>query len=112
MSLFEKDVQGLLSLYEASFLCFDGEGTLEDARHFTSEHLVKLIQCMHPHLKDIVEHSLELPLHWRTPRLEARWYIDRYERSGYMNPSLLQLAKLDFNLVQSTHQKELKKMIE
>ena len=112
MSLPEKDVQGLLSLYEASFLGFDGEETLEEARDFTTKHLVNLIPCMHPHLKEKVQRSLELPLHWRTPRLEARWYIDRYERSRNMNPSLLQLAKLDFNLVQSTHQKELKKVIE
>ncbi|KAH7675717.1 (+)-alpha-terpineol synthase protein [Dioscorea alata] len=111
-SLLEKDLQGMLSLYEASFLGFDGEETLEEARYFTSEHLVNLIPCMHPHLKDKVEHSLELPLHWRTPRLEARWYIDQYERSDKMNPSLLKLAKLDFNQVQSTHQMELKKMID
>ncbi|KAH7675716.1 (+)-alpha-terpineol synthase protein, partial [Dioscorea alata] len=111
-SLLEKDLQGMLSLYEASFLGFDGEETLEEARYFTSKHLVNLIPCMHPHLKDKVEHSLELPLHWRTPRLEARWYIDQYETSSKMNPSLLTLAKLDFNLVQSTHQMELKKMID
>ncbi|XP_039130341.1 alpha-terpineol synthase, chloroplastic-like [Dioscorea cayenensis subsp. rotundata] len=107
----QNDVQGLLSLYEASFLGFDGEKTLEEARDFTTEHLLNLIPCMHPHLKHKVERSSELPLHWRTPRLEARWYIDQYKNSENMNPSLLQLAKVDFNLVQSTHQNELKKMI-
>ena len=112
MSLLEKDVQGLLSLYEASFLGFDGEETLEEARDFITKHLVNLIPCMHPHLKGKVLRSLELPLHWRTPRLEARWYIDQYKTSDNMNPSLLQFAKLDFNMVQRTHHKELKNMIE
>ncbi|KAH7675713.1 (+)-alpha-terpineol synthase protein [Dioscorea alata] len=101
----QNDVQGLLSLYEASFLGFDGENTLEEARDFTTEHLLNLMPFMHPHLKHIVERSLELPLHWRTPRLEARWYIHQYKNSENMNPSLLLLAKLDFNL------KEFKKMI-
>ncbi|KAM0943918.1 putative (+)-alpha-terpineol synthase [Dioscorea sansibarensis] len=112
VSLLEKDVQGLLSLYEASFLGFDGEETLEEARDFTTKHLVNLIPCMHPHLKEKVLRSLELPLHWRSPRLEARWYIDQYKTSDNMNPSLLQFAKLDFNMVQRTHHKELKNMIE
>ncbi|KAJ0966082.1 hypothetical protein J5N97_027220 [Dioscorea zingiberensis] len=108
----EKDVKGMLSLYEASFLGFDGEETLEEARDFTIKHLGDLIPCMHPHLKVKVERSLELPLHWRTPRLEARWYIDQYTTSENMRPCLLQLAKLDFNLVLITHQNELKRMIE
>ncbi|XP_039118371.1 alpha-terpineol synthase, chloroplastic-like [Dioscorea cayenensis subsp. rotundata] len=112
VSLLEKDVQGLLSLYEASFLGFNGEETLEEARDFTTKHLVNLIPCMHPHMKEKVQRSMELPLHWRMRRLEARWYIDQYKTSENMNPVLLQFAKLDFNLVQSTHHKELKKMIE
>ncbi|KAJ0962157.1 hypothetical protein J5N97_029985 [Dioscorea zingiberensis] len=108
----EKDVKGMLSLYEASFLGFDGEETLEEARDFTTKHLGDLIPCIHPHLKIKVERSLELPLHWRTPRLEARWYIDQYTTSENMKPCMLQLAKIDFNLVQITHQMELERMIE
>ncbi|KAA8536404.1 hypothetical protein F0562_028882 [Nyssa sinensis] len=41
-------------------------------------------------------------------RLEARWFIDVYERRPDMNPVLLELAKLDFNIVQITHQNDLK----
>lgn len=42
------------------------------------------------------------------PRLEAHWYIDFHERSQNMNPTLLKLAKFDFNIVQVAHQDDLK----
>ncbi|KAG5625401.1 hypothetical protein H5410_010619 [Solanum commersonii] len=42
------------------------------------------------------------------PRLETRWYISIYERMPNANPLLLELAKLDFNIVQATHQEDLK----
>ena len=54
-----------------------------------------------------VEHTLELPLHWRAPRLEAKWFMDQYERDDKLEPKLLQLAKLDFNRVQTVHQGEI-----
>ena len=49
---------------------------------------------------------------WRMPRLEARWwFIDIYERSDDMNPTLLELAKLDFNMVQATYQEDLRHLL-
>ncbi|KAI4324181.1 hypothetical protein L6164_023738 [Bauhinia variegata] len=55
-----------------------------------------------------VTHALEIPLHWRMLRLEARWFIDFYGRKKSMIHSLLKLAKLDFNMVQTIHQEDLK----
>ncbi|KAJ7950516.1 Terpene synthase [Quillaja saponaria] len=72
------NIRGMLSLYEASYLSV------------------------------AVTHGLEIPLHWRLLRLEARWFIDMYERSPNVNPILLDLAKLDFNIVQAIHQEDLK----
>ncbi|KAH7532998.1 hypothetical protein FEM48_Zijuj04G0083000 [Ziziphus jujuba var. spinosa] len=59
-----------------------------------------------------VEHSLEIPLRWRMPRAEARNFIDVYqtENGTNNNTSLLELAKLDYNLVQSAYQQELKEL--
>ncbi|GMN21007.1 hypothetical protein TIFTF001_050089 [Ficus carica] len=59
-------------------------------------------------LFELVSHALELPLHRIMPRLETMWYIDLYGKRQDMNPTWLELAKLDFNVVQSTHLEDLK----
>lgn len=102
-----EDVKGMISLYEASQLCLEGENILEEAKEFTVKHLSLLKECKDPRLAKEVTRALELPLHWRMPRLEARCYIDTYEKKENMNPIILQLAKLDFNLLQSIHRNEL-----
>ncbi|KAK8717300.1 hypothetical protein V6N13_044572 [Hibiscus sabdariffa] len=105
------DIKAMLSLYEASYHCFPGESIMEEAWNFTSKHLGNVeIDQVDPFLGIQVSQALELPLHWRMPRLEARWYIDVYERRANFNPIILQLAKLDFNVLQGLHQEELKDM--
>ncbi|KAJ3674865.1 hypothetical protein LUZ60_005481 [Juncus effusus] len=106
----QKDTKGLLSLYEASFLAFEGEEILDKARVFSTKHLSELKPKLEPYLKEKVAHTLELPLHWRAPRLEARWSIDQYERDEKLEPLVLQLAKLDFDRVQTVHQGEIGRM--
>ncbi|XP_028771251.1 terpene synthase 10-like [Neltuma alba] len=106
------DIRGLLSLYEASFLSTEGEMILDEARDFSSTCLKKFLRKNKDENDEIfilVNHSLELPLYWRTSRLEARWFIDVYQqRRQNVSPSLLKLAKLDFNVVQVQHQEDLK----
>ncbi|XP_058071041.1 alpha-terpineol synthase, chloroplastic-like [Magnolia sinica] len=104
------DVKGMLSLYEASYLALEGETALDEAQAFTYRHLKDLKGNIDSNLKSLVEHALEHPLHWRMLRLEASWYIDTYERMEDMNPLLLELAKLDFNIVQTVYQGQIRKM--
>ncbi|KAL5568181.1 hypothetical protein UlMin_024756 [Ulmus minor] len=105
------DTKGMLSLYEASFHLVKGESILEEARDFSTKHLQQYIsnkEASEDEIVVLINHALEIPLHWRMLRLEARWFIDVYEKRKDMNPTLLELAKLDFNVVQSTHQEDLK----
>ncbi|XXG69509.1 hypothetical protein AAC387_Pa06g2354 [Persea americana] len=102
------DIKGMLSLYEASHLSFPGETILDEARAFTSTHLMDIKKNIDPILHKKVEHALDIPLHWRLEKLESRWYMDIYMREEGMNSSLLELAQLHFNFVQATFQRNLR----
>ncbi|XP_022897602.1 terpene synthase 10-like [Olea europaea var. sylvestris] len=101
------DIEGLLQLYETSFLSMEGESTLEMATEFSMKHLNDQTSIDQFHSR-LVHHGLELPLHWTIPRAEARWFINIYKDRPDMNQILLELAKLDFNIVQAKYQQELK----
>ena len=73
------DPNGLLSLYEASYLAFPGETIMDEAKTFARRHLKNLKGKIDPRLEEQVDHALELPIHYRMLRLEARWYINMYE---------------------------------
>ncbi|XP_020684821.2 alpha-terpineol synthase, chloroplastic-like [Dendrobium catenatum] len=105
------DVKEMLSLYEASYLAMEGEEELDEAGKFAMEHLRRLDRSLlSPQLIEEIDHALELPLHWRMPRLHSRWFIDAYGKQENVNPILLELAKLDFNIVQSIYMTELKEI--
>ncbi|KAL3747665.1 hypothetical protein ACJRO7_016463 [Eucalyptus globulus] len=102
------DVQGLLSLFEACHTRFHGDDVLNDALAFTMTHLKSIDEGKaSPNLKKQVSHALNQPIHKGIPRLEARHYIPLYQEEPSHNEVLLALAKLDFNLLQEQHQKEL-----
>lgn len=104
------DVEGLLSLYEAAFYGIHGEDILDEAISFTKAHLSSLITHLDGPLGAQVGHALQLPLRKRIPRLDARFYISLFQQHKQPNDVLLELAKSDFNLVQSMHRIELKEL--
>ncbi|KAL5797769.1 hypothetical protein ACOSQ2_002589 [Xanthoceras sorbifolium] len=107
------DTAGVLSLYEASFLGIQGDDVLEEATSFSRKHLKRLSGKFISEVivTEQVQQSLEIPLHWRMPRVEARNFINLYTTDYHQSSSvLLELAKLDYNLVQSIHQQELKEL--
>ncbi|KAK6135662.1 hypothetical protein DH2020_030599 [Rehmannia glutinosa] len=107
------DTKGLLELYEASFVLTQGEKTLDLAREFATNLLEKKVNIgiEDEHFSLLVHSALEIPLHWRIPRLHARWCIDAYGMRQDMNPIVLELAKLDFNIVQASQLEELKHVL-
>ncbi|KAF4359545.1 hypothetical protein F8388_003548, partial [Cannabis sativa] len=107
------DTVGLLSLYEASHLSCVGENLLDEALSFTTKHLTEFLENNkkeHPNddpLSKEISRALERPLRKTLVNLHARYFISIYEKDASHNKVLLQLAKLDFNLLQSMHKKEL-----
>ncbi|CAK8534657.1 unnamed protein product [Lathyrus sativus] len=100
----------MLALYESSFHSFEDETILDEAINFTTKYLKEydLNDNRDTYISHLINHALELPLHWRIPRWESQWFINVYERKQKMDPVLLQFAKMDFNIVQSFYQEELK----
>eukprot|EP01018_Ginkgo_biloba_P029167 Gb_39147 [translate_table: standard] len=119
-----RDVRSMLNLYRASHVAFPEEKIMEDARIFTTEYLQKaLTKCevlSDKNLSTEIKYALEYPWKCSVPRWEARNHIDVYGtddawlhknlfRMSYVsNQKILELARLDFNIVQSQHQIELK----
>ena len=105
-----EETKGVLSLYEASFLLTEGQNMFEELRNFATKHLQEYVkQNKDKTLSAMVTYALELPLHWRIIKFETRWFIIYRSRED-MNPILLKLAKMDFNMVQAVHQEDLKQV--
>ncbi|KAI3784572.1 hypothetical protein L1987_43673 [Smallanthus sonchifolius] len=105
------DVKGLLSLYEASHLAFMEERDLHEAKLFAREHLLKLKGLQNdPQVLEHINQALEVPLCHRMPRLQARYYIDAYNKRQDANLLLQELATLDFNMTQAAFKTELKEV--
>ncbi|XP_075098198.1 sesquiterpene synthase 9-like isoform X2 [Nicotiana tabacum] len=104
------DVQGLLSLYEAAHMRVHDEEILEEALIFTTTHLESVIPNLSNSLKVQVTEALSHPIRKAIPRVGARKYIHIYENIGTHNDLLLKFAKLDFNMLQKLHRKELNEL--
>ncbi|KAI4367996.1 hypothetical protein MLD38_016614 [Melastoma candidum] len=107
------DAKALLSLYEASFYGLPGEDVMDKARDFAGKRLKAYLMetgdgfCSNSMtMVSKVDHALEMPVHWRPNRLEARWFMEVSKEQG-MNTTLLDFAQLDFNRVQSVQRNEL-----
>ncbi|KAG2677982.1 hypothetical protein I3760_12G121700 [Carya illinoinensis] len=102
------DVRGILALYEASHMRVHGEDILDEALDFTTARLESMVTVdSNPSVVAQVSRALQRPLRKCLPRLEARHYLSIYQESGSFSEVLLNFAKLDFNILQGQHQKEL-----
>ncbi|KAI3961566.1 hypothetical protein MKW92_032760 [Papaver armeniacum] len=105
------DIKGMLSLFEAAHLLVEGENILSEAILLTRTYLLEngsnQSKKINFNLAKQVRRALETPLHWRVQRSESRFYIKAYESQMDMNPRLLELAKVNFNIVQAQHKMEL-----
>ncbi|CAL1358237.1 unnamed protein product [Linum trigynum] len=106
-----RDRQGLLSLYEAAHLAFNGEDILDEVLSFATKNLKSSSVIQHQTNPDSFQKQIEFALRfpaWKcVPRSLARNSIDFYSENASQNQKLLTFAKMDFNIVQNLHQQEL-----
>ncbi|XP_060181723.1 alpha-farnesene synthase-like [Lycium barbarum] len=98
------NIKTLLELLEGSYLSMDGENLLNDKN-------LKSILSISSDI-DSFTNSLNYPLARRVRWYDVRKHIYAQDvLEGNNNPMLLKLAKLNFNIIQATHQKDLKDVI-
>ncbi|GLT44764.1 hypothetical protein SLA2020_186410 [Shorea laevis] len=77
----EEDYKGILYLYEASFHSMEGESILDATKAFATQlpkEYIKINQGKDMYISTLVSHALELLLHRRMLRMEARWFMEVY----------------------------------
>ncbi|KAF4359604.1 hypothetical protein F8388_003607 [Cannabis sativa] len=91
----------------ASHLSCVGENILDEALAFTTTHLTEFLAKKKEHHDDDDPLSKEISRALERPLRKTLHFISIYEKDDSHNKVLLQLAKLDFNLLQCMHKKEL-----
>lgn len=116
MDSLREDVAGLLSLHEASYLGMPGEDVLDEAQIFSAKHLLVLREKMERRMGEQIQQSMEYQQHWRMAWTEARDFIGIYQNQidddDRMSSVLVELAKLNYNILQSIYLKELQELVE
>ncbi|KAF5472878.1 hypothetical protein F2P56_009546 [Juglans regia] len=105
-----ENIKGMLELLEASHLALEGENFLDVAREFSTTTLEETLPNLDGFLAKLVIHALELPSQKRVQWFDVKWHISVKEKHRDMNAILLELAKLNFNIVQATLQKDLREL--
>ncbi|CAN8246142.1 unnamed protein product [Cochlearia groenlandica] len=106
-----EDVKGMLSLYEAVALGTRKDHILDEASSFTFNHLEPLTtsqKASAPHIIKLIKMAFHIPQHRNNQALVAREYISFYEQEEDHDETLLNLAKLNFKLLQLHYFQELK----
>ncbi|KAH9606564.1 hypothetical protein KSS87_009142, partial [Heliosperma pusillum] len=101
------DLEGILSMYEACHVEIHEDDILQETLEFTTTLLKSMVNQVNSPKADQIQHALHQPLHKGMIRLESKHFISFYQQNPLHNITLLRLAKLDFNLLQSLHQMEL-----
>ncbi|EEC77032.1 hypothetical protein OsI_15397 [Oryza sativa Indica Group] len=102
--------RALLSLYNAAHLLVHDEPELEEAMSFARHHLESMRDGsrLKAPLDNQINRALHLPLPRTYKRVEMLHYMLEYGQEEECIVVLLDLAKLEFNLLQHVHLKELK----
>ncbi|KAL5774684.1 hypothetical protein ACOSP7_012241 [Xanthoceras sorbifolium] len=105
-----EDIKGLMELYEASQLSGEGETVIDEGGNFSAN---LLNEWMKNQLDDhyqakVVGNTLVYPHHKSLPRFMAKtMFQSNYQGENGWIHVLQELAVMDFNMVQSLHQKEI-----
>ena len=105
-----QDIEGLMGLFEASQLSIKGEDILEEMGNFSSQLLNVWNTNDDQRQARIVRNTLGHPHHKSLARFMAKSFLSDFQGTeGWINV-FKELAKMDFNLVKSIHQKDIRQV--
>ncbi|XXG83149.1 hypothetical protein AAC387_Pa10g0971 [Persea americana] len=99
-----------MSLYESSKLSTEGEDILDEVNDFASKNLIASMEFIEPDLEREVRHVLEHPFHMSLPRFNIKKHLKDLQGKDRKTDAIQELAILDFIILQSMHQSELKEV--
>ncbi|KAE7995497.1 hypothetical protein FH972_000281 [Carpinus fangiana] len=102
-----EDINGLMALYEASQLNIEGEDILDEAGNFSEQLLNARMRHLDESQVRVVGNTLRHPYHKSLARFMAKNFFGNFQQKNGWPNDLELLAKMDFNMVQSMHQKEI-----
>ncbi|KAL5772632.1 hypothetical protein ACOSQ2_012556 [Xanthoceras sorbifolium] len=103
-----KDIKGLMGLFEASQLSISGEDVLNEAEEITAKFLNEWLMHLDNYQATVVGNTLRYPHHKSLPRFVAKnLFLSNYQGENGWIHVLQEPAKIDYNVVQSLHQKEI-----
>ncbi|PQP92164.1 hypothetical protein Pyn_15275 [Prunus yedoensis var. nudiflora] len=106
--LLDKDIEGLVGLYEASHLSFQGEDALDEAGKLSHQILTAwLPNNLDDHRAPLVAHSLRHPYHKSLTRFMAKNFLNYFQGTEKWASVLQELAKLELNVVESIIRNEI-----
>uniref|UniRef100_A0A7C9CM66 S-linalool synthase n=1 Tax=Opuntia streptacantha TaxID=393608 RepID=A0A7C9CM66_OPUST len=111
------DTKGLMNLFEASRIGIQGEDILDEASKFSWEILETILKNAEEPEATIIGHTLGNPYLRSSPKLMAKSFLHSFEPSlkilhnfkdtNAWTSQLQDLARMDFNIAQVTHQSEI-----
>ncbi|KAH7567746.1 hypothetical protein JRO89_XS07G0137900 [Xanthoceras sorbifolium] len=103
-----KGIKGLMGLFEASQLSISGEDVLNEAEEITAKFLNEWLMHLDNYQATVVGNTLRYPHHKSLLRFVAKnLFLSNYQGENGWIHVFQELAKIDFNVVQSLHQKEI-----
>ncbi|KAK6133314.1 hypothetical protein DH2020_032977 [Rehmannia glutinosa] len=103
------DIRGLLELYEATQISFEGENILDEAQQFSSQLLYDFLPADYTDSKwsNIVSTRLRYPYQKTITRMTEKNFLRDLESMDGWGKTLGELAKMDLLIGQSVYQEEL-----
>ncbi|PIA58446.1 hypothetical protein AQUCO_00500402v1 [Aquilegia coerulea] len=102
------DLKGMMALYQASHLGIEGEDILDQACVFASKSLHDFTPYLNQDQANVINYLLDHPYHTSLTRFLVKESIKNHEsKLETYDVLLLELAKVDFNIVQFLHRSEL-----